>query len=134
MTARVPLNAAIDLDKTIRIDADGILAEGKCTRVVHRLSPQTAEAVTELSVAISSIDGVGTVHDDTPIAAPAGTSAGQTNLTTSVNVVFNSGATEDHQLTITFPAIEDAERANATTHIDAAYAAPISEDLFTVTL
>lgn len=134
VTVTVPLIPAIDLDKTISIDADGVQAIGKCVRVVDRMSPDNGTAVSEVTVALCSVAGVGITHDEDPTEASTGTSAGAVNLTVSPTVVFNSGAAEDHEITITFPGVEEAERARAVTEIAATIAAPLVEDVFTVTL
>jgi len=134
VSATVPLIPAIDLDKTIAIDADGVQATGKCSRVVHRLSPETGEAVSEVTIALCSVAGVGITHAEDPTEASAGTTAGTTNLTVSPTVVFNSGSTANHEITITFPGVEEAERARAEVLIAKTVAAPLVEDVFTVTI
>lgn len=134
ITAVVPLSPAIDLDKTIALNADGIAARGKVVRVVHRLSSSSGSATTEFDIALCSVAGYGITHNADPTAAPAGTSAGLSNLTGSVNITYNAGNTEDHRITITFPGVEEIERANANPIINTTIAAPLVEDLFTVTI
>lgn len=134
VTATVPLIPAIDLDKTLRIEAGGVSAQGKCVRVAHRMNSDTAEAISEVSIAVCSIAGVGIVHDEDPTEASAGTSAGAAALTGAVNVVYNSGSAQDHKITITFPGVEEAERARAVTTIPATIAAPLIEDELVVLL
>ena len=51
-----------------------------------------------------------------------------------MNSVFHMGDTEDHQLVITFPGVAEIERANASPTITSTLAAPLVEDLFTVTI
>ena len=77
---------------------------GKVRTVAHVLSPETGQAVTQFSLAISSVSGVGVTHADTPNTAPAGTSPGSTALTGSPTAVFNYGPSADHTITVTFPA------------------------------
>lgn len=134
VSASVPLIPALDLDKTLRIAADGVAAQGKCARVAHRLSLETGEAISEVQIAVCALAGTGIVHDDTPTAAPDGTTAGTTMLTGLPQVVFNYGATQDHIITITFPGVEEAERANAVVALPSSIAAPIDENEFTITV
>lgn len=130
----VPLNPVVDLDKTISVDASGVVAKGKVRRLRHRMSPDTGEATTDLSIAVCAAAGIGIVHDETPTAAPAGTLPGAVDVDGAVSVTYNSGATQDHQITIVFPEVAAAERDNAVTVIASSYAAPLVEDIFTVTL
>lgn len=128
----VPCNPAIDLDKTLAIAAGGVTARGKVRRLVHRLDPDAGTAVTEFALALCSIAGYGITHDEDATAAPAGTSPTSTPVPGSPLVVYNSGATEDHVITITFPGVEEAERAAAERLLPSTVAAPLTEDLFTV--
>ncbi len=130
----VPLNPALDLDKTVAVVASGVEARGKVTRVSHRLSPDTGAAVSEFAIALCAVAGVGIVHDETPTVAPAGTAPTQTDLVGSAAIAFANGVEDDHTLAIEFPAVAEIERAAATPVIASAYAAPLAEDLFTVTL
>lgn len=132
--ATVPLIPALDLDKTLLIDADGVSAQGKCVSVVHRLSTDAGTATSDIAISLCALAGTGIVHDDDVIAAPTGTAAGSTPLTVSPTVVYNAGPTDDHVITVTFPQVEAAERANAEIPLPADVAAAIDEDLFTVTL
>ena len=134
VSASVPLIPAIDVDKTLHVTADGVDAKGKCASVTHRLSTDNGAALTEFSLAICSLAGVGVTHASTPTAAPTGTTVAATPIATASTVVFNSGVAEDHKITVTFPAVADAQRNNAQIVMDTPVAAPINEDLFTVTL
>ena len=134
VSASVPLIPAIDVDKTIAVDADGVLASGKCTRVTHRLSPDTGEAISEFSIALCSVAGVGITHDEDPTTAPAGTAAEETAIATAPVVTFTNGAAEDRLFSIDFPGVEAVERANATSLLPSSIAAPLAEDVFTVTI
>ena len=132
--ATVPLNPAIDLDKTLRMTADGVDAQGKCVAVVHRLSPETGTAVSDIAIALSALDGVGIVHDDDPVAAPAGTVAGATPLNDVPVVSYNAGPNDDHVISVTFPMVESEQRTNAEIPLRSEIAAGIAEDLFIITL
>lgn len=132
--ATIPFVPAVDLDKTIQINADGVSAKGKCVRTVDRLSPSTASAVTEFSIALCAIAGYGITHDADPTTAPAGTTAGSTPLVSVPTVVFNGGPGEDLVISITFPPVADEERGNAVVPMPSEIRAPINEDLFTITL
>lgn len=134
VSAVAPFIPAIDLDKTIKIDAGGVLAKGKCTRTVDVLSLDTGSATTEFSIALSALAGYGIVHDGDATTAPAGTEAASAMLTGLPIVTFNSGPTEDLVISITFPGVEEYERANAIHVIPSVIRAPIGEDLFTITL
>lgn len=134
VSARVPLNPAIDLDQTIEITLTGLHAAGKCRSVTHTMDTATGEAISEFAVAICSVDGVGTVHAETPTTAPAGSSPATTALSGSASVDFNFLAAEDHKLTITFPGVEAVERNKATIALPSSYDATLTEDILTITL
>lgn len=134
VSASVPLIPAIDVDKTLNVTADGVYAKGKCASVTHRLSTSSGAALTEFSLAICSLAGVGVTHAETPTVAPTGTTVAATPLATASTVVFHSGVAEDHKLIVTFPAVADAQRNNAQIIMDMSVAALINEDLFTVTI
>lgn len=134
VVATVPLNPDVDLDKTIALSASGIAAKGKCRALSHRLSPDSGEATTEFTVAICSVAGTGVTHAETPTTAPAGSTPGSTTLTDFAAIDFNSGAAEDHVLTITFPGVASAERDLSVIDVATSYSATLTEDLFTVTL
>ena len=130
----VPLMPAIDLDKTVALNDSGVAAKGKVRRVVHAMDTDSGAATSEVTLALCSVAGVGIVHDDSTTTAPAGTTAGQSNITTAPSVVFNNGEAEDHTITITFPAVEAAERNGSAVVLPSSYAAPLVEDLFTITI
>jgi len=134
VSAAVPLNPDVDLDKTIEINVTGVNARGKCRAVTHRMVPDTGMATSEFSIAICSVAGTGVTHADTANTAPAGSSPASTTLAGTPTVVFNGGSTEDHVTTITFPGVEAAERNRAIVPLTSTYAAAITEDLFTITL
>jgi len=134
VAASVALNPSIDVDKTIAITAPGLSAQGKCRSLTHRLSPETGEATTDFAIALCSVAGTGVGHDETPTAAPAGSTPASTTLADAPIVDFNYLAAEDHVLTITFPGVETAERELSVIDIPTAYLAPLVEDIFTVTL
>jgi len=134
VAASVALNPSIDVDKTISITAPGVTAQGKCRSLTHRLSPETGEATTDFAIALCSVAGTGVGHDETPTAAPAGSTPASTTLADAPIVDFNYLAAEDHVLTITFPGVETAERELSVIDIPTAYLAPLVEDIFTVTL
>lgn len=134
VSVTVPLFTAIDLDKTLRIDADHVVAQGKCARVVHTLSPDTGVATSELQIAVCALAGTGYSHPEDATLAPTGSTAGSTALTGPVQVTFNAGENEDHVLAVVFPGVEDAERANAVIALPSTRAAAIAEDEFTITV
>ena len=134
VSATVPFMPAIDIDKTVEINAAGVHAIGKCVGVVDSFDADTGSAITEVTLALCSVAGVGIVHDEDETAASEGTTATSTSLGGLVEVVYNSGAAEDHKITVTFPAVDETERANATTKIDKAIAAAVVEDVFSITV
>ncbi|MER2624530.1 MAG: hypothetical protein ABTS22_11420 [Accumulibacter sp.] len=134
VSARVALNPGIDLDKTIDLADTGLHARGKCSRLSHVLSPDTGEATTEFSVAICSVAGTGVSHAETPTTAPTGSSPASTTLTGSATADYNYGPSEDKILTVTFPGVEAVERNKANIAISSSYSAPLTEDIFTITL
>lgn len=134
IAATVPLIPALDIDKTVEINANGIAARGKVARVTHRLSPAGGAAITDFEIALCAVAGYGISHASDPTTAPAGTAAGQTPIAATASAAFHFGNAEDHQLVISFPGVEENERANASPTINTVIAAPLVEDLFTVTL
>lgn len=130
----VPLNPALDTDKTVHVDLPKIEAQGKCRLVRHRLSPDAGVALTELELAISSIAGVGFVHPNDTLVAPAGVDAVATPLLGDPVVTLNNGLTEDHKLTITFPGVEAVERDKAVHAIPSTFEVAIPEDILRITL
>jgi len=134
VSAVVPLIPALDVDKTVRIEADGLAAQGKVVSVAHALSAETGSATSTATIALCSLAGVGITHDQDPTTAPDGTGDTTTPVSGTVSVTFNAGATEDHVITVTFPEVDEAERSTAEIEIPSAIAAPIDEDEFTLTL
>jgi len=134
VTASVPLNPSLDLPLTVDINVPGLHAVGKVRTVAHVLSPETGQAVTQFSLAISSVAGVGVTHSDTPNTAPAGTSPGSTELTGSPTAVFSYGPSDDHTITVTFPGVASAERNKANIALSSSYNAGLPENILTITL
>lgn len=134
VSATVPLIPALDVDKTVAISHNGVDVQGKVRRVVHRLSLDDGMAVTDFSVAVCSVSGVGIVHDEDATTAPGSTEAVATDIDLSPTVVFNGGPSEDLAITITFPAVEEAERNGSAVVLPSSYAAKLVEDVFTVTI
>jgi len=134
VSASVPLNPGVDLDKTIEVNVPGVQAKGKCRSVSHRLSPESGQATTDFALAICSVAGTGVTHPDTANSAPAGSTPASTPLLGTPSVVFNGGSTEDHIITITFPGVEAVERDRAQVPLASSYNAELTEDLFTLSL
>lgn len=132
--ASVPLNPSVDLDQTIEVSITGINARGKCRRVTHRMAADTATATSDFDIAICSVAGTGVTHADTAITSPTGSSPATNALAGSTTVDFNGGAAEDHIITITFPAVADAERDRAEIPLASSYYATLTEDLFALSL
>jgi hypothetical protein len=134
VSASVPANPLIDLDKTIAIDAQGVTAKGKVRRVVHRFDPDSGSAITDFTLAISAIAGVGYTHPDDDPVAPAGTEGGAGTPVGAVDITWNGLLGQDDVITITFPDVGDEDRNNKETEILQSYAAPVAEDTLEVTL
>ena len=132
--ATVALNPAIDLDKTIDIAAGPVHARGKCVSVSHLLSPPTGQATSELAIALCTIAGTGISHPETPTAAPAGSAPATTPLAGEPTADFNFLPEEDHMFTVTFPGVDEVERAKAIIPLASSYNATLSEDILEVTL
>lgn len=130
--AEIPCLPVLDLVHTVALDAQGVVARGKVRRLSHRLDVDRGRAVTAFSLAIAAAAGVGTVHPESPVAAPPGSAPAATALP-SPEVTWNGLAGEDGALTITFPAVEEVERARATRAFASTYAAPLQEDLLEIT-
>lgn len=134
VSASIPLNPVLDVDKTVAIAADGVVAKGKLRRLVHRLEPASGRATSEFSMAVCSVAGVGIEHPEDVTVAPAGTGAGTTSTLAAPTVTWNGLAGGDNVITIAFPGVAEAERDKADTAIERSYLAPLVEDVFTVTL
>lgn len=134
VSASVALNPAIDLNQTIDLDVPGVHACGKCQRVSHTLSPDTGAAISQFSLAICSISGTGISHPDTPTAAPAGSSPGTSTLSGLPTVVYHGGQLESHELVITFPGVTSEDRDRKVINFSSSYSAPLTEDIFTITI
>lgn len=134
VSAQVPCNPVLDVDKTVAVAAAGVLAKGKVRRVVHRLDTDSGTALSSFDLAICSISGVGVTHPGDSIAAPAGTSAGTTNTLGAPTVTWDGTPTGSNVITIAFPGVEEAERAKAAHIIATSCAATIVEDVFEVSM
>jgi len=134
VSATVPLIPIIARDKTLRLEGDGVIAHGKCVRVLHRLNHDTGQATTDCAVALCSVAGVGITHDEDATEASDGTTSSTTAISTETTVVFNSGPDDDHEITITFPEVDADERNNNIVEIPSEIAAALVEDVFTVVL
>lgn len=131
VTVTVPLNPALDLDKYLQIDTAKVAAAGKVVGVAHEMDPHAGRAVTVVSIAVSSLSGVGITHPETPTAASAAPIVPQGYDSPPV-IVYDS-MVGDSSFEMTFPAITDAARNVETVPISATVAAPVAEDLFTIT-
>lgn len=133
VSASVPAEPLIDLDKAIAIDAGGILAQGKVKRLQHQFDTDSGSAITEFSIAVSSCEGVGFTHPQS-WPTPEGTVAGQGNAVDSVVITWNGGYGQDGVLTITFPGLDENERQNSVATIRSTVEVPLVEDFLEITL
>ena len=134
VSASVPANPLIDLDKTIAIDAQGVTAKGKVRRVTHRFDHEAGSAITDFTLAISAISGVGYTHPDDEPAAPDGSESGAGTPLAAVEISWNGLLGQDDLFTITFPDVDNNDRNNKETAITQTYAAAVAEDVLEITL
>ena len=133
VSASVPADARIDLDKAVDLVAGGIEAEGKVRKLRHVFNTDSGSATTDFTIAITSCEGIEYIHPElTPEIA--GTEAGEGPGVAAVVIAWNGGYGQDGKLTITFPAISTAERENAATDIKATVDAPLYENALEITL
>jgi len=128
----VPLNPAIDTDKTIAIDEGRVAAKGKVKKVRHVMSPDAGTAISEVDLAICSVIASGTNHADDNIVAEDGVADGTTEPLGAPTVVWNGLYGQDQVITITFPGVEAYERNKANVAISQTVAAGMVEDELTV--
>ncbi len=134
VTARIAADPYLDLWSSVSLDAAGVTAAGKVRRVTHRLDPDSGEATTEFTLAISSCAGPEYEHDITTPDVPEGTAAGKGSAVDAVTITWNGGYGQDGVLTISFPAVSEDERNNVDAAISATYETDINENVFEVTL
>jgi len=72
-------------------------------------------------------------HTGDSVSAPAGTSAGTSNTLGAPTVTWDGTVGGTNVITVTFPGVEEAERAKAAHTIASSFAAAIIEDVFEVT-
>jgi len=132
--AAVPANPVLDLDKTVAVAAAGVTAQGKVRHLRHRFNTDSGEAVTEFTLAVSSIAGTGYTHPDSPITVPDGTAAGAGSAVDAVEINWNGKIGQDDVISISFPGVLEDERNNANTEITQRYDAPVAEDILEITL
>lgn len=129
VAAAVALHPLIDLDKTIAIDAQGVTATGRVSRVRHRMSASdSGEAVTEFEISLCRLSGIGIADVETPTAAPAGVADGATGALAPVVCTFNGLSGQDQSFEITFPAVEASQREAAEVVIESAFDVALVED------
>jgi hypothetical protein len=128
----LPCTPVLDVDKTLAVVAGGVTAKGKVRRVTHRLNTDAGLATSSVELAICSLTGTGLLHDGDAVAAPAGTEDGPTNTLEAPVVTWNGLYLEDNVLTVSFPGVEEAERAKAQTTIETLHAAPLVEDVLEI--
>lgn len=132
----VPLDPTLDTTQTVEVNAQGVLAKGKCRSVVFTLDLDTGEAVSSVEIAICSLQGVGYSHPNDPTTPPAATTPpapGGGAIFTAVSSYEWRNAAADHAVEITVPAVEAIARDNLVDEVSQTYAAGIPEDVFTVT-
>lgn len=134
VTAQIAADPNVDLWSTVTMDAGGVSASGKVKRAAHRFNPESGEATTEFTLAISACAGTGYTHAYTDGIIPDGTSAGRGEAVSAVTINWNGGYGQDGTLTIIFPEVSSAERDRTFHEISATYETDINENAFEVTL
>lgn len=126
----VPIHPGIDLSGFVTLTTETLTACGKVVALTHNMYTESGRAVTEVTLAISSLSGVGIDHPETATVPPPPDQPANKTLQAHPVITWNSGLNADHSFTITFPGVEEAERALTHKEIKTAYAAPVIEDLF----
>lgn len=122
----VPLNAAIDLDRHLRIVTDRVVATGKVQAITHTLDTDSGRAASSVVLAVSSLNGVGFTHPETVTAASESVvTPGEYSLVPSVAYDSLIG---EATFELTFPGLTDAERDTETVALSSVIDATISED------
>lgn len=134
ISASVALNPVIDVDKTISISAQGVAAIGKCIRVRHLMNADSGAATSEFSIALCTLTGLGIADPGDPTAAPAGTADGVTATLAAPTCVYNGLLGQDQSFTVTFPAVANDQRNKSTINYAVDVAAPLFEDVLTITV
>lgn len=134
VSAAVPLNPLIDTDKTVSLAAQGVSCKGKCASFKHRMNADTGEAISEFSLAITSLSGLGLAVAGDATVASTGTPDGVTSTLAPPVCVYNGLATQDQSFTITFPAVVENQRNAAEVSYSAEIQAPLAEDDLTIVL
>ena len=125
-----PINPDIDLTTFIHLHTDILEACGKVATLTHSMETDTGRAVTQVTLAISSLAGIGIDHPETETAAPEADPPEETPLPPRYTCTFDNLPEESHEFAIEFEGIEAAERAKTVKEIQTEYAASVLEDLF----
>ena len=133
VSAAVPLNPLVDVDKTIRVIAQGVTAKGKCIHFRHRMEADTGKATSDFTLALCSLSGLGISDAGDTTAAPAGTVDGVTSTLGAPTCTYNGLLGQDQSFTVTFPAVAASERNVAQITITTDILAPLVEDVLTIT-
>lgn len=72
ITFELPIDARLDLHRTLRLDLAGVgvQAKGRVRRVRHRMDCDAGRATTEVEIALCAAVGLGIVHPETAPMAP----------------------------------------------------------------
>lgn len=134
VSASVALNPVIDVDKTISVAAQGVAAIGKCIRVRHLMDADSGAATSDFSIALCTLTGLGIADPGDQTAAPAGTADGVTATLAAPTCVYNGLLGQDQSFTVTFPAVANDQRNKSTINYAVDVAAPLFEDVLTITV
>lgn len=134
VSASLPLHPLVDVDKTIRVIAQGVTAKGKCTNFTHRMDAESGSATTDFTIALCSLSGLGIADAGEATVAPEGIADGVTSTLGDPVCVYDGLFGQDQSFAITFPEVSAAERNAAVVPIETNILAPLVEDVLTITL
>lgn len=131
----LPIMPTLDVTHTVELTVPGLAARGKVRALRHRMDITSGEAMTEATLAIASLAGLGYTHPADAVTPPAA----PTPPTPGVGASFACTCTFDHllagthELEVVTPAVDDESRGDVEIPVAQTYAAGFAEDLFTVT-
>lgn len=128
----IPLNPAVDGGIGLRIQSPKVDAAGKVSSWEHGLDTDSGRAVTTVTLAVSSLLGVGIDHPETETVAPVPEEEAHKPIPVGAAVQYNYGPDDDHMFSVEFQGVEEAERKLAERVIETSVDAGLIEDLFLV--
>lgn len=126
----IPLNPVLNTSHFIDLRTPAVTASGKVFSVRHVMDVDAGRAVSEVTLAISSLAGVGIDHIDTPVTitdpaldpVPYG----------APPIIQYDSMFGDESFRVTFPAISGSQRNNDLVNIKSLFSVAIAENTFIV--